>query len=127
MHDKRAEWIWGVIDELEKAGLVTLADKGYQGSAWAKISYRGKNKPEPQKKPTAPMRHSAHPASARTRSSRPGEFSASCAAVPGAPGCSPRPSTYCRSARHNQGGKGSLDIEANDAFQRILTWKEGQP
>ena len=49
VHDKKAEWIWGVLDELEKAGLVTLADKGYQGSTWAKVPYKGKNKPEPQK------------------------------------------------------------------------------
>ena len=27
VHDKKAEWIWGVLDELEAAGLVTLADK----------------------------------------------------------------------------------------------------
>ena len=32
VHDKKAEWIWGVLAELEAAGLVTLADKGYQGS-----------------------------------------------------------------------------------------------
>ena len=49
VHDKKAEWIWGVLEELEKAGLVTLADKGYQGSTWAKVPYRGRNKPEPQK------------------------------------------------------------------------------
>ena len=49
VHDKKAEWIWGVLDELEEQGLVTLADKGYQGSAWAKVPYKGKNKPEPQK------------------------------------------------------------------------------
>jgi hypothetical protein len=49
VHDKKAEWIWGVLDELEKAGLVTLGDKGYQGSTWAKVPYKGKNKPEPQK------------------------------------------------------------------------------
>ena len=49
VHDKKAEWIWGVLDELEKQGLVTLADKGYQGSAWAKVPYKGKNKPESQK------------------------------------------------------------------------------
>jgi hypothetical protein len=49
VHDKKAEWTWGVLDELEKAGLVTLADKGYQGSTWAKTPYKGKNKPEPQK------------------------------------------------------------------------------
>jgi hypothetical protein len=27
VHDKKAEWIWGVLDELGKAGPVTLADK----------------------------------------------------------------------------------------------------
>jgi hypothetical protein len=48
VHDKRVEWVWGVLDELEAAGLVTLADKGYRGSTWAKIPYRGKDKPEPQ-------------------------------------------------------------------------------
>jgi hypothetical protein len=49
VHDKKAEWVWGVLAELEAAGLVTLADKGYQGSTHAKIPYRGKNKPESQK------------------------------------------------------------------------------
>jgi hypothetical protein len=49
VHDKKAEWIWGVLAELEAAGLITLADKGYQGSAYAKIPYRGRNKPESQK------------------------------------------------------------------------------
>ncbi len=49
VHDKKAEWIWGVLHELEAAGLITLADKGYQGTTWAKIPYRGKNKPESQK------------------------------------------------------------------------------
>ena len=49
VHDKKAEWIWGVLAELEAAGLVTLADKGYQGSTYAKIPYRGRNKPESQK------------------------------------------------------------------------------
>jgi hypothetical protein len=49
VHDKNAEWIWGVLAELEAAGLIVLADKGYQGAAHAKIPYRGKNKPESQK------------------------------------------------------------------------------
>jgi hypothetical protein len=49
VHDKKAEWIWGVLAELEAAGLVTLADKGYQGSSYARLPYRGKNKPESQK------------------------------------------------------------------------------
>jgi DDE superfamily endonuclease/Helix-turn-helix of DDE superfamily endonuclease len=49
VHDKKAEWTWGVLAELEAARLVTLADKGYQGRAHAKIPYRGRNKPESQK------------------------------------------------------------------------------
>ena len=50
VHDNKAKWIWGVLAELESAGLVTLADMGYQGSRHAKIPDRGKNKPESQKK-----------------------------------------------------------------------------
>ena len=49
VHDKNAEWIWGVLAELEAVGLIVLADKGYQGAAYARIPYRGKNKPESQK------------------------------------------------------------------------------
>jgi hypothetical protein len=49
VHDKKAEWIWGVLEELEAAGLIVLADKGYQGAGHAKVPYRGKNKPESQK------------------------------------------------------------------------------
>jgi hypothetical protein len=28
VNDKKAEWIWGVLAELEAGGLVTLGDKG---------------------------------------------------------------------------------------------------
>ena len=44
MLDKKAEWIWGILAELEARGLVTLADKGYQGSAYGKIPHKGKGK-----------------------------------------------------------------------------------
>ena len=37
------------LRKLEAAGLVTLAGKGYQGSTYAKIPYKGKNKPDSQK------------------------------------------------------------------------------
>jgi hypothetical protein len=49
VHDKKAEWIWGVLAELEAAGVVVLADKGYQGSAYARLPYKGRNKPQSQK------------------------------------------------------------------------------
>ena len=49
VHDLNAARIWGVLRELEASGLVTLADKGYQGAPHARTPYKGKNKPESQK------------------------------------------------------------------------------
>ena len=70
-HDKKAEWIWGVLADLEAAGLVTLADKGYQGSTYEKIPYKGQE----QARITERGQHErtrgyARPGSARTPSSR---------------------------------------------------------
>src|SRR5215471_6214265 len=50
VHDKKAEWIWGVLAELEAAGLIVLADKGYHGAGDPVLTpYRGRNKPASQK------------------------------------------------------------------------------
>ena len=68
VHDKKAEWIWGVLAELEAAGLVTLAEKGYQESAYAKIPTGERTSRNRRNRPTAPAPGSAHPASARTPS-----------------------------------------------------------
>jgi hypothetical protein len=50
-HDLTAARIWGILRELEKAGILTLADKGYQGAEATVVitPYKGKNKPESQK------------------------------------------------------------------------------
>jgi len=112
VHDKNAERVWGILAELEAAGLVTLADKGYQGSARQDPVPRGKTSPNPGSRPVRPTRNCGHPASARTPSSRPSISSASSAAAPGASATSPGAYTYCRSARHNQDGMGSLLEEA---------------
>jgi len=85
VHDKKAEWMWGVLAELEDAGLVTLADKGYQGSTYAKIPTRGRISRIPRNRPTRRTRSSAHPAKGRTPSSRPGRSSPNSAAAPGVP------------------------------------------
>ena len=109
VHDKKAEWIWGVLAELEAAGLVTLADKGYQGSTHAKIPYRGKNKPESRKEANrAHAKLRAPGERANAQRSRTGTSSANSAAAPGAPERSPRPSTLWRFTRHKQVGKGSV-------------------
>ena len=105
VHDKKAEWIWGVLAELEAAGLVTLADKGYQGSTYAKIPYKGKNKPESQKQANKAHAKLRSPGEGRTPSSRHGRSSISSAAAPGAPVSSPRQSTFCRSAKPKQDEK----------------------
>ena len=85
-----------MLAELEAAGLVTLTDKGYQGSAYAKIPYKGRDKPESQKqanKAHAKLRAPGERANAQLKTrSRRGRSSASSAAAPGAPGRSPRPS-----------------------------------
>ena len=108
VHDKKAEWIWGVLAELEAAGLITLADKGYQGSTYAKIPYRGRNKPESQKqanKAHAKLRSPGERANAQLKTWK---ILSSSAAAPGAPVSSPRPSTFCRFAKPKQDEKGSM-------------------
>ncbi len=37
------------LEHVTGSNLVVLADKGYQGSTYAKIPYKGRNKPESQK------------------------------------------------------------------------------
>ncbi|MFD0883363.1 transposase family protein [Streptosporangium algeriense] len=51
-HDLTAARTWGIPRELEKAGILTLADKGYQGIGGTVVitPYKGKNKPESQKR-----------------------------------------------------------------------------
>jgi DDE superfamily endonuclease/Helix-turn-helix of DDE superfamily endonuclease len=108
VHDKKAEWIWGVLAELQAADLVTLADKGYQGSAYAKIPYRGKNKPESQKeanKAYAKLRSPGEPANAQLKTWHILRKPRCCR---GAPGNSPRLFTSCRSARQTQDENGSM-------------------
>ena len=49
-HDLTAARIWGIIRELEAAGLIVLADKGYIGAGEHVLTpYRGRNKPASQK------------------------------------------------------------------------------
>ena len=120
VHDKKAEWIWGVLAELQAAGLVTLADKGYQGSTYAKIPDRGKNKPESQKqanKAHARLRSPGERANAQLKTWR---ILRKLRCCPGALDNSPRPSTYCRSARQTQDEKGSLsgDCAGQRYFRR---------
>jgi hypothetical protein len=91
-----------VLHELEAAGLVTLADKGYQGSTHAKVPYKGKNKPRSQKDANCAHAKLRSPGERANVQLRPGASSASSAAAPGVPDSSPRPSAYCRSARQTQ-------------------------
>ena len=120
VHDKNAEWIWGVLAELEAAGLIVLADQGYPGSTHAKIPYRGRNKPESQKQANrahAKLRAPGERANAQLKTgSTPWSPPELDAAAPGASDISPRPSTYCKPARHNQGGKGSVRVICGSAW-----------
>ena len=99
VHDKKAEWIWGVLAELEAAGLIVLADKGYQGSRYAKIPYREEQAGIPERRQPRPRE------TALTRRARPERPAEDLENPPQAPllplarlRSLPRPSTHCRSA-----------------------------
>ena len=51
VHDLTAARVWGILRELEKTGILTLADKAYQGAEASVVitPYKGKDKPESQK------------------------------------------------------------------------------
>lgn len=54
VHDLTAAPIWGVTRALAATGLLVLADKAYQGAdAHILTPYKGRDKPEPQRTPTA--------------------------------------------------------------------------
>ncbi len=92
-----------------RPGWSSWPDKGYQGSTYAKTPYKGKNKPQSQKdanRAHAKLRAPGERANAQLKTWK--ILRKPSAAAPGKPGGSPRPSTYCRSARHNQDGKSSL-------------------
>jgi hypothetical protein len=108
VHDKKAEWIWGMLAELEAAGLVTLADKGYQGAPHAKIPYRGKNKPQSQKEANrthARLRAPDERANAQLKTWR---ILRKLRCCPWRAGQLARPSTLWKFTPHKEGGKGSL-------------------
>ena len=110
VHDKKAEWIWGVLAELRRRpAWSSWPTRATRAAAHAKSPVQGgRTSRNPRKTPTAPTRNCAHPASAPTPSSRPGASCASSAAAPGAPGSSPRPSTFFRPVRQTQDEKHSV-------------------
>ncbi|MFE3280945.1 transposase family protein [Nocardia sp. NPDC059239] len=49
VHDSKAAWIWQILRELERCGLIVLADKGYHGVGGLLTPYKGRGKPASQK------------------------------------------------------------------------------
>ena len=123
VHDKKAEWIWGVLAELEAAGLVTLADKGYQGSTYAKIPYKGKNKPESQKqanKAHAKLRSPGERANAQLKTWKILNKLRCCPWRAGwRAGQLAKAIHVCRSATPNQDEKGSVE----QVSRSVMIWK----
>ena len=110
VHDKKAEWIWGVPAELEAAGLVTPGRQGLRGSSHAKIPYYGKNKPKSKKEANrahARLRAPGKRANAQLKTWR---ILRQLRCCPDALLNSPRPSTHCRPTRHKR--MGSRDMGA---------------
>ncbi len=111
-HDTAAARIFNILAALREAGLIALADKGYHGydptGQHVITPYKGRNKPDHRKTPTAPTPDYADPANAPTPNSRPGASCANSAAAHAAPADTPKPSTSYRTTRPPQDEKGSL-------------------
>jgi hypothetical protein len=86
VHDKKAEWIWGVLDGLEKPDWSRLRTRGTRAAPGRRFPIRGRASRSRRRRPTAPTRNSVPAASGRTPSSRHGRSSPSCAAALGEPG-----------------------------------------
>jgi hypothetical protein len=112
VHDKKAEWIWGVLGELEKAGLITLADKGLPGQHLGEDPLSREEQAgtaEKANRAHATLRAPGERANVQLKIWRILRKLRCCpAAAPGVPVSLPGQSTYCSSVRHNQVGMGSL-------------------
>ena len=86
VHDTKAAWIWQIVRELARCGLMVLADKGYHGVDGLLTPYRGAASPNRRKPPTARTRGCEAPANARTPSSRAGKCCINCGAARTRPG-----------------------------------------
>ena len=49
VHDKKAEWVWGVLGELEAAGLITLADKATRAACTRRSRTAGRTSRNPRR------------------------------------------------------------------------------
>src|SRR5215472_14933498 len=61
VHDKKAEWIWGVLAELQAVGLVTLAIRATREPRTPRSPTGERTSRNPRNRPTARTRNSAHP------------------------------------------------------------------
>ncbi len=94
------------LDELERQDIVTHAAKGYQGTTEAEVPLQGENKTGTAERNQPQVLQAPYSVRARTPSSRRGR-SPEAPLLPSPPGNSPRPLTYCNSARHNRLGNSS--------------------
>ncbi|SFO35515.1 Helix-turn-helix of DDE superfamily endonuclease [Actinomadura madurae] len=99
-HDLTAARVWGILRELDKTGIITPADKGYQGAEACVVftPYKGRDKPEAQKQANPRTPGSAAPANANAQL-KSGGSSAGSAAAPARPATSSRPSPSYRTTK----------------------------
>ncbi|WP_424534136.1 transposase family protein [Sphaerisporangium viridialbum] len=68
-HVLSAARIWGILRELENAGIITLADKAYQGAeSRSSPRTRARTSPNPRNEPTAPLHGPGEHANAQLKS-----------------------------------------------------------
>jgi DDE superfamily endonuclease/Helix-turn-helix of DDE superfamily endonuclease len=108
-HDLSAARIWGILRALEKAGIIVLADKGYQGGEGPVITpYKGKDKPESQNRANrshARLRGPDERANSQLKSWR---ILRKLRCCPLRPDTCARPSPCCRTTQPHKDEKGSV-------------------
>ncbi len=100
-HDLTAARVWGILRELDKTGIITPADKGYQGAEACVVftPYKGRDKPESQKQANRSHARLRGPGERTNAQLKSGGSSAGSAAAPARPATSSRPSPSYRTTK----------------------------
>ncbi|GGV45936.1 IS5 family transposase [Actinomadura cremea] len=111
IHDLTAARAWGIPRELDRAGILTLADKDYQGAGAEMVvtPYKGRDKPDSQKQANrahARLRGPGERANAQLKNWR---LLRRYGAAPARPGTWSKPSPSCRTTRSPEDEKRSVN------------------
>ncbi|GAA2412020.1 hypothetical protein GCM10010191_21700 [Actinomadura vinacea] len=104
--------VWGILRELDNAGIITLADKGYQGAEASIVftPYKGRNKPESQKQANRSHARLRGPGERANAQLKPWKLLRKLRCSPSKAGHLVKPSPFYRTTRSPEDEKGYLSF-----------------